>query len=127
MKEAFLPVVLGIMIAWSTPALAQNNCETSPDGRSFGPFDTIDFALTNYGRLIGDTEGSAVNGRNLPSTNGTVGTTFRVGQEDLSIIGKGFDEQCRIWYQVYDSVTQNYWFVLSEFIQITGNENNNYF
>jgi hypothetical protein len=127
MKEVFLPIVFGILITWSTPALAQANCETSPDGRSFGPFDTIDFALTNYGRVIGNTEGSTVNGRSLPSTNGTVGATFRVGQEDLNVIGKGFDEQCRTWYQVYDSVTQKYWFVLSEFIQLTGNENGVYF
>lgn len=89
-----------MLIAWSTPALAQTNCETSPNGRSFGAFDTIDFALTNYGRVIGDTEGSTVNGRSLPSTNGTVGATFRIGQEDLNVIGKGFDEQCRVWYQV---------------------------
>lgn len=127
MKITFLLVTLGLLTSWSTPALAQATCETSPDGRSFGPLDTIDFALTNYGRVIGRTNGSAVNARSLPSINGTVGTTFRVGQENLRITGKSFDEQCRIWYQVYDPKTQDYWFVLSEFIQLTGNENGDYF
>lgn len=126
-KLQYLIFLSGIALFSSIPSLAQSNCETLPDGRSFGPLDTIEFALTNYGRVIGETEGSAVNARSLPTINGEVRATFRVGQENLSIFGKGFDEKCRIWYQIYDPETQDTWFVLSEFIQITGNENADYF
>lgn len=126
-KLLLLSLCFGLSAAFPTSAFSQVSCESLPDGRSLGPFDTLDFALTNYGRVIGDIEGSTVNGRSLPSVNGTIGATFRVGQENLNIIGKGFDEQCRSWYRVYDSRTQRYWFVLSEFIQLTGNENNGYF
>ncbi|MEO1400716.1 MAG: SH3 domain-containing protein [Cyanobacteria bacterium J06635_1] len=99
----------------------RNACATLTDGRQLRQGDSQTYTSMDYGRVVGDIPGSAVNIRSGPDQRSPVIGAVNVG-DSMSAWGEAIDFECRRWYKITIPDTNATGFIHGRYFHLTGLE-----